>query len=175
MESGLVSKAVSSGIARHQYYLSLAELSDAIKWQAIAEPIGIIAPCVPRIVIAMLLIKILTPSLIFVVYLWSLNLMLLALSITCSVVVFVQCTPVSAQWTRIGVCWNPKVLANVSIAQGCEFSKQNISQWLLINTLAFAAFVDFALAIFPIPTIWNLQMRLGKRVGVCFLLGLGIL
>ena len=39
----------------------------------------------------------------------------------------------------------------------------------------WGAFVDFALAVFGITLIWNLQMDRREKAGLCSLLGLGIL
>jgi hypothetical protein len=93
-ESALVSTAVSHGLARHMFFLSLPKLSETLRWQAIAEPVGILGPCIPKVVVTMVLIKISGHP---VACLWSLNFLLIGILIACSVVVFVQCDPVSAQ------------------------------------------------------------------------------
>ena len=35
--------------------------------------------------------------------------------------------------------------------------------------------MDFALAILPVSIVWNLKMNIKRKVGLCILLGLGIL
>lgn len=39
----------------------------------------------------------------------------------------------------------------------------------------YSAFVDFALALFPITIVWDLKLSMKKRVGLSVLLGLGVL
>lgn len=109
------------------YYVGLPELSKALKWQTIAMPFAIIGSCVPKIVVTLFLIKIVVPNRLSVAYLWALNLLLNAISIATSVVVFVQCTPVSAQWTKMGKCWDPNIVTRIGIAQGCKLLPTNKS------------------------------------------------
>lgn len=40
---------------------------------------------------------------------------------------------------------------------------------------AYGTFMDFVLALMPITIVWNLKMSLKKKVGVCLLLGLGVM
>ncbi|OCL08125.1 hypothetical protein AOQ84DRAFT_268068, partial [Glonium stellatum] len=156
IQSSMVSVAISYGLARHQYYLPLSHVSNVVKWQLLSEPFAIFGTTVPKIAITMLLVKIMGPSKHGVIWLWSLNILLNAISIVCLITAFVQCTPVSAYWTHMGTCWAPQIVANLAITQG-----------------AISSFTDFALALFPVPIIWNLQMALGKKIAVCLLMGLG--
>lgn len=46
---------------------------------------------------------------------------------------------------------------------------------MLIRSLAVAVFCDWALASLPIVFMWNLQMSLRLKAGVCVLMGMGFL
>ena len=41
--------------------------------------------------------------------------------------------------------------------------------------IAWSAFVDLSLAVFPITVFWNLKMKLGRKIGVSALMGFGVL
>lgn len=41
--------------------------------------------------------------------------------------------------------------------------------------VAWSAFTDFILAVFPITVFWNLQMKWSKKISVMLLMGLGFL
>ena len=46
---------------------------------------------------------------------------------------------------------------------------------LIILCVGWNAFMDFALAILPVSIVGNLKMDMKRKVGLCILLGLGIL
>ena len=45
---------------------------------------------------------------------------------------------------------------------------------MLKSATVYFAFLDFALALYPITVFWTLQMSLKKKIGVCLLLSLGV-
>ncbi|PVH96577.1 hypothetical protein DM02DRAFT_617120 [Periconia macrospinosa] len=160
IQCAMVSISVHYGLARHQYYLLITNpvnISNVIKWQLFSEPVAILGGTVPKIAVTMLITKLIMPDKMVVAYLWSLNIILNAFSIVCIVTSFVQCTPASTYWTRVGgTCWDPHIVANLAITQG-----------------ALSAFTDFSLAIYPITVLWNLQMAFQKKILVCCLMGFG--
>ena len=44
-----------------------------------------------------------------------------------------------------------------------------------LNLAGYLAFLNLALALLPITIIWNLQLSLKKKVGLCAVMGLGVL
>jgi hypothetical protein len=111
--------ATTYGEGRHLYYLQPSDVSNIIKYQVVVNgPAGILGPLLPKLVVTILLIKILSPPPLSRAYLWTINAIHWALSITSTVLLFVQCKPVSAYWTRQGVCWDPNVSLNMGLAQG---------------------------------------------------------
>lgn len=122
----------------------------------------------------MSIIRILASSRQATTWLWTVNGILVAISIPCAAVHFAQCRPVSAAWAPIGQfsCWDARIVNNIGIAQGCEL--KFIHVWEIAKSgLATASFTDFALAAFPIPALWRLQMPLKTKVQVGALLGFG--
>ena len=72
-----------------------------------------------------------------------------------------QCWPVQAVWDLaipIQHCLNPGVVSNVILAQGI-----------------IAAISDFAFALYPILILYHLNMRVKDKVGLCVLMGLGLM
>ncbi|MCJ1428133.1 hypothetical protein MMC29_006041 [Sticta canariensis] len=82
------------------------------------------------------------------------------ISATAAILTFVQCNPPRALWTFVpgATCWDPRVQSNYSIF-----------------TASYNSFMDLSLALLPITIIWKLHMPAQKRVGLCILLGLGVL
>lgn len=71
-----------------------------------------------------------------------------------------QCTPIHYGWDRL-----------YGRMQGrCVDLKAEVLSTAVLNTLA-----DVALLILPIPTLWNLQMPLKQKLGLCVIFLLGIL
>ena len=44
-----------------------------------------------------------------------------------------------------------------------------------LNLAGYLAFLDIALALLPVTIMWNLQLSLKKKVGLCAIMGLGVL
>ena len=44
-----------------------------------------------------------------------------------------------------------------------------------MNLAGWPAFIDLALALLPITTMWNLQLSLKKKFGIRAVMGLGVL
>lgn len=45
-----------------------------------------------------------------------------------------------------------------------------LSPFIVISVVS-----DFAFASFPILLLWNVQIKLKKKIGLCFLMGFGIM
>lgn len=102
------------------------------------------------------------------------------------VLTFVQCRPVAALWNPDLVtkgkatCWPPRRQTDFSIFAGSmsDVFYRVIMLFLLLtqlNVAGYLAFLDIALALLPITIMWNLQLSLKKKVGICALMGLGVL
>ena len=102
------------------------------------------------------------------------------------ILTFVQCRPVAALWdpelVDIGkaTCWPPQRQTHFSIFAGStsETCYRVITLLLLLfelNLAGYLAFLDIALALLPVTIMWNLQLSLKKKVGLCAIMGLGVL
>ncbi|KAK7963381.1 hypothetical protein PG988_010355 [Apiospora saccharicola] len=81
------------------------------------------------------------------------------LTIVAIFMVAFQCRPLSVIWgVGEGTCLPPEALSRIGLAFG-----------------AFDIVTNFLYSFLPIPMLWGLQLNFQTKVGVCFLLGLGIL
>ncbi|MCJ1266413.1 hypothetical protein MMC22_006298 [Lobaria immixta] len=159
--AGLATLAVAHGGARHLYYLQASDISSVLKLNWMIQPFGIMALATAKISVAFTMLRIISS-----VNIWRrrfLYFCMISTFLTCAVgaiLTFVQCNPPRALWTFVpgATCWNPRVQSNYAI-----FSA------------SYNSFMDIILALLPIPIIWKLHMTLQKRIGLCILLGLGIL
>ena len=109
--------------------------------------------------------------------------------VICTVTVnltFVQCRPVAALWdlelvvTGKATTWPPQRQISFSIFAGSMSDSFHyvipVLLFLIQLYLAgYLAFLDLTLALLPITIMWNLQLSLKKKVGICAIMGLGVL
>ena len=83
---------------------------------------------------------------------------MLVTQIPLAVILFLQCQPVQKLWnpTVQGKCWSPHVQRSISDFNG-----------------AVSVFCDWVLATLPIVFLWNVQMSLRIKAGICCLMGMG--
>ena len=157
--AGMATAAIAYGMGRHEYYLTLPQLSGAIKYNLILQAFGGMAIPLPKLGVAILIVDILRPTKPWVFVLYASTVFLIILSAITTVLQFVQCSPVSGFWevTLPHQCWDPSVFATISICAS-----------------AFSAFLDFALALFPITVLRGLQMKNSKKIWLSVIMGLGV-
>ncbi len=80
--------------------------------------------------------------------------------IVAAIISFAQCNPPRALWEIVpgAVCWDPSIQAD----------------WAVFGS-AYSSFLDFVLALVPVTIVWDLKMSLQKKIGLCLLLGFGVL
>ena len=157
--AGMVTAATSYGMGRHEYDLTLPQLSEAIKYNLILQAFGGMAIPLPKLSVAILIVDILRPSRSWVWVLYTSTIALIILAAITTILQFVQCSPVSGFWdlTIPHTCWNPSEFAVISIC-----------------SCAYSAFLDFALALFPITVLRKLQMKTSRKVTLSIIMGLGV-
>ncbi|KAN0067195.1 hypothetical protein V8E54_014650 [Elaphomyces granulatus] len=95
-----------------------------------------------------------------VIFLWTvagsnaiMNLITMIMNLT-------QCTPVSKAWDAL----EPGSCADISRMQNYNYAQGSLS-----------ALCDFILALYPVTFFWELQLKRSVKIGLCMLMGLGIL
>ncbi len=114
--------AVDAGNGRHLYYLSPSQTSNAIKWNTIAFIPGVMSFSVPKLGVAVLLMRLLNPSKIQQYIIYSLSCACVIISALCAVFLWRQCQPSAGLWNPAlkPVCWKPSILVNFAIFAGCK-------------------------------------------------------
>ena len=107
-------------MGRHRYYLNQEQISNAVRLDIIGQPFGIMAFCVPKLAVALLIIKLMPPKKYEKWFLYFITISLIIFSILAAIFLFVQCSPPQALWNhKIPFhCWPPSILSNYTIFVG---------------------------------------------------------
>lgn len=93
-------------------------------------PFGIVAFGLPKIAVVALLVRLMNPSKMHRIFLWSLSITTLLVLIGCIGILFGQCTPSYAQWNldiTEKKCWNKWIIVYYAIGAGGESLGPNSS------------------------------------------------
>lgn len=155
----LISIAVSWGFGRHLTSLDPTRSIQALKYNDIQQPFHVMSSCFGRISFALFLVEIIQKFITRRRFLYSLMALQFAINGSTAIIILVQCRPIQALWNHQvdGDCWDPRVQEYYSFFQG-----------------SFNIITDFILAVFPATFIWQLNMKLRKKIGLIFVMGLGI-
>ncbi|MCJ1419074.1 hypothetical protein MMC32_005426 [Xylographa parallela] len=154
----LITVAISDGYGRHLYYLA-ENAAPAIKISLVAFIFGIVSVGIPKLAVTCLLIRLLNPTRRHVIILYSLSISCIVIVSLCAVFLWTQCHPVAALWdpSLVPICWNPTILVTYSILAG-----------------VYSGCIDLYLAVWPMYVLYGLKINREKKLGLCFVLGLGI-
>ncbi|KAL8711971.1 MAG: hypothetical protein Q9220_003667 [cf. Caloplaca sp. 1 TL-2023] len=153
----LITVSVHKGLGRHVYYLNPDTAIEAAKLAVLSNPLVFLAGAWPNISVAIAFNRILVPPQRWQVgVLFGVPILQCTLAVISSITTYTECSPLKA-------IWNP------SIPHKC-ISPDAILAILYLNG-AFSAFTHIFLAIVPIYGLWNIQMKLKTKVGVCLLMG----
>lgn len=156
--------------------LSPAQLEETTKINWASQTFCIMAIATGKISVAILMGRLMSPNRWRRWVLYFLSVSTFVASSIVIIFIFAQCSPPKALWIPgAGTCWDPKKINDLDVAMGstCEICAAFPGE-LTLNK-GWSAFVDFALAMFGITLIWNLQIDRREKAGLCVLLGLGIL
>ncbi|KAK0624997.1 hypothetical protein B0T17DRAFT_466531, partial [Bombardia bombarda] len=168
--SAIVTMEVHYGVGKHAAYIPPPDLIKAVKWIWLSAPFSTMSACFGKISIALLIMRINgNRNKPYTIFLWVLIVLLFIINLLLSIITFAQCTPVYWLWEQLnpisamqggggGSCWDPNIQKNYGYFQG-----------------AFSALSDLILALFPILIIKNLKLDLKVKIGLCAVMGLGII
>jgi hypothetical protein len=117
---GFACAAVSSGNGRHFSTLTLDQKSGAILWTMVGFLPGILSFALPKFAVVALLCRIMNPSRIHRIFMWTMTSLCTISLLGCIIILFAQCTPSNSQWdfSVKGKCWNPWILVHYSMYAG---------------------------------------------------------
>ncbi|KAK4233520.1 hypothetical protein C8A03DRAFT_19421 [Achaetomium macrosporum] len=151
--------AVQSGNGKHFAILTTEQKSGAILWTMVGFCPGILSFGIPKLAVVALLSRLMNPSRIHKIFLWSLATVCLLSLLGCVVVLFGRCTPARSLWDFDVVpegCFDVWILVNYAIYAG-----------------TFSAFTDLYLAVYPAIVLFSLRMNLRKKLALSGALGVG--
>ena len=112
-------------MARHMYYLSPANRSEALKMDWVSHAFAISATGLGKVAFALFLLRIIPKNKKGQRwFLHGFNALLVAINIPLIIITYVQCDPVKALWdpTIKAKCWNPHIQDSYALFQGCTQS-----------------------------------------------------
>ncbi|MCJ1294436.1 hypothetical protein MMC34_005994 [Xylographa carneopallida] len=155
----LVIVQVSYGFGRHKYYLTSHQLQEFQKY-SFGEWVQTFATLMwTKISICLFLLRI-TISKAFIRPLQVAIIILVLSNVILTILWAVQCNPVALAWdlTQQGTCFSVVHIDNIILAQA------------VISIVS-----DFFLAAFPILILRHVQINLRVKVGLCLLMGMGVI
>ena len=162
----------------------VAALNDFIhaeKLLALALPVGIFSGLCSRVSICLFLLRIFRSVKAWRVGLYLIMAYATIVVIPTFIILLAHCQPIQKQWDphSPGTCWPPVILSRTSYAYGGKYQYPLNSFTLDFSAKASpsAASVtcDWILATLPIVFLWNLQMKVRVKMGICALMGMGYL
>ncbi|KAJ5610341.1 hypothetical protein N7510_007060 [Penicillium lagena] len=154
--------SVHASVVASESVEALAEhLPVALKLDLIASALAIIALMIPKISIALLLVRILNPSRPMKIFILSTSILALVMGVIAVIIEFVQCDPIPGQWDPDRyhpTCWSPNVQMDYSYFVG-----------------AWSAALDFLYAAYPASVILKLNLPTSRKIEITILMGLGII
>jgi len=136
------------------------DLSEALYWSNVANTIGLLGDAFPKIAVALLANRVLTPRRLMQRVNLALPIILLILIVVVIIILWVRCQPVAHGWDPFNVpgsCWSPDVLNDLDLFVG-----------------SWGTFVDLYFVVYPSVVISRLQMPLRKRITASVVMGLGV-
>lgn len=178
MAGGLATRSVKWGFGKHVYHLSRQQISQAIKYQYMAQPFAYMALVFGRVSFAVSLLMIMATNKLRRWILYGLIIGQFLINIIFVFLGLGQCSPPAKYWNpnMPGSCMSPKVIVAAGYVQGCKLHRSiQVQEGLVLRLPAWNIFTDFALALLPGVIISNLNMKISLKVGLVVLMSLGIL
>ncbi|TRX89967.1 hypothetical protein FHL15_009068 [Xylaria flabelliformis] len=154
----LISVSVAHGLGRHIYYLSSKDTYIIIYYNPIFATLGIVAYCLPKLAIVILIRNLMGTAKRGIWLLYGVITVLFITTALSIIIVLLECNPPG------------QVLHPFSSTRCVPTRVFNI-----VNTLAgaWSAFTDLTLAISPAFFLWNLQMKLSRKITVILIMAFG--
>ncbi|KAL2040131.1 hypothetical protein N7G274_007034 [Stereocaulon virgatum] len=154
---------VKYGLGRHQYYLNLSpnlleQEPKSVEWLYIGEAVFLASVMFTRISICLFLLHIFGTKKMWRWGLHSVIVCVIIIGLSTLIMVFFECHPVRKIWqpSHPGTCWRSEVALGVGGFNG-----------------AASVVCDWTLAALPIAFMWNIQISVRNKVGICILMGMG--
>lgn len=155
---GFVMGEVFYGLGRHKHFLSTYQQSRFLKFDFLDWIQVFVTLTLMKISILLFLLRLskfdhLRRSL------WFLIAFLILSHLPLTILLIVQCRPIEKYWLQDlpGTCWSKDTREKIIISQG-----------------VVSVVTDFIGAAFPVVLLWKVDIPLRRKVGLCLLMGLGV-
>ncbi|KAI1401650.1 hypothetical protein F4819DRAFT_486339 [Hypoxylon fuscum] len=152
---------VHYGLGRHIYYITAVHQIEMMKLTWIMQLINSLNLPIGRVSVVLLLERLMGRTTTWRrLFLWVNMTLFTASMIASSILSVAQCSPPRALWSEVpeAVCLDLSIHANFATF-----------------ACAYSSFLDFVLALTPITFVRKLEMSIHKKIGICILLGMGML
>ncbi|KAF4445764.1 hypothetical protein F53441_10513 [Fusarium austroafricanum] len=148
---------VNIGNGRHRWYISEENYmrNNMLGW--VAQILLFASICLLKVSILLLLLRI-KDSQRVKYSAWAIMAGLVVTNFGCIIILLSECRPVSAYWTGVGNCWDPRVRI-----------------YYIYATIAFSILTDMICSMLPVFVIWNTSLPLKTKISVWALMSLGLI
>ncbi|KAL8788429.1 MAG: hypothetical protein Q9213_001652 [Squamulea squamosa] len=158
---GFVAAEVSNGLGRKRFYLAPGSYKKFLKYDYLDWVQVFLTLLVSKMSICLFLLRLSSFRKIRL-GLHAMNIFLVTSHVPLTFLIIFQCSPISKYWH------------NPLEGPGYCFSKATVETIIIIQGI-FSIVSDFVLAAFPIVLLWNVQLNKRTKVGLCMLMGLGVI
>lgn len=159
-------------MGKHIADISPEQIVQAVRFNYIGNPFGIMAYSFPNISVALLINKLLAPNRTRAYALYALSISQCCIAGVSCILLFAQATPTEYLWNpTIGgkLNYSSSALTSYSYFVGCKLHGLSIRD--TSETMpAYTAMTDIILAIVPIAAFWKLTLKTKTKVGLSFLM-----
>ncbi|KAM0350618.1 hypothetical protein ACHAPU_003104 [Fusarium lateritium] len=148
---------VQIGNGRHRWFIEAANYMQNNKLGWVAQILLFASICLLKVSILLLLLRI-KDSQRVKYSAWAIMAGLFFTNFGCIVILLSECKPVSAYWTGVGECWDPRVRI-----------------YSIYGTIAFSIFTDMLCSLLPVFVIWSISLPLKTKISVWALMSLGLI
>jgi hypothetical protein len=120
----LASTAINYGAGRHVVHIRPENITLALYYSNILQPVGIPAFCLPKISVAILIVSLMGPEKKGAWFLYFTTTMVFVLGALSGIMLFAQCDPPTHLWNPFepAECYPPMILIYISYVAGGELS-----------------------------------------------------
>ncbi|KAL4933236.1 uncharacterized protein BDV17DRAFT_286914 [Aspergillus undulatus] len=156
----LATLSAQHGTGRHAVNLSDYQKIQSTKFNWLSQGFHVMSTNWGKVSVAIFLLRIIQKVKHHKPVMYGGIVLLTVINSVCVYTIYGQCTPTARLWDESvkGSCWDPNVQRNYAFFQGSS-----------------SALSDLVLAIYPLFTIWRLQMALKVKIGLGCVLSLGII
>ncbi|KAL4963664.1 uncharacterized protein BDV14DRAFT_190774 [Aspergillus stella-maris] len=156
----LVTLSAHYGTGRHALDLNDFEKIQSTKFNWLSQGFHVMSTNWGKVSVGLFLLRIIQKVKHHRPVMYAGIVLLTIINTVCVYTIYGQCTPTAKLWDSDveGSCWNPNLQKNYAFFQGSS-----------------SALSDLVLAIYPLSTIWGLQMAMKIKIGLGCVLSLGVI